>query len=120
MIGVLLALSLAAQTPAANPALDLAGPDKLVHFAAALVVTDAAWATAAALDAPLWARIVAGASAGAVAGVAKELADLMGCGTASFGDLAYDALGIGAGVGAALAVEAVVLRAAARAPEGTP
>lgn len=91
---------------------DLEGPDKVAHFAASLVITDAAWATAAALDAPLWARAAAGVSAGAAAGIAKELVDLAGCGTPSLGDLAYDALGIGAGVGFALAVEAILLRGA--------
>ena len=102
MIAVLFALA------AQSVPLDLAGPDKVAHFAASLVVTDLAWASAAALDAPLWARVVAGAGAGAVVGVTKELVDLAGCGTPSVGDLAYDALGIGAGVGFALAVEAVL------------
>lgn len=104
MIAVLLAL--ATQAP------DLSGTDKLAHFGASLAITDAAWVTAAALDAPLWARVVAGVGAGAVVGVGKELVDLACGGTPSVGDLAYDALGIGAGVGFALAVEAVLLRGA--------
>jgi hypothetical protein len=109
VLALVLALSIGAQVEG------LGGQDKLAHFAASLVVTDAAWATAAALDAPLWGRALLGASAGAVSGVAKELVDLAGCGTPSLGDLVYDALGVGAGVGFALAVEAILRDDDARA-----
>ena len=92
---------------------DLAGRDKVEHFAANLALTDAAWTAAAVFDAPLWVRIVAGASTGAVVSLGKEAWDYTGHGDPSLGDLAYDALGIGAGVGFALAFEAVWRRSMA-------
>ncbi len=98
---------------------DISGTDKLEHFAANVAVTGGAWAAAGALDAPLWARVVAGAAAGAAVSLGKESLDLAGFGTPSFGDLAYDALGIGAGVGFALAAEAVLTRVGVEPRRGT-
>src|SRR4051812_45217289 len=92
---------------------DLAGFDKVEHFGANVVIVDAVWAAAAVADAPLWLRVVAGAGAGAVVSVGKEAWDLTGHGDPSLGDLAYDTLGIGAGVGFALAAEAVWRRVGA-------
>ncbi len=94
----------------AQAPINLAGFDKMQHFGASLVVTDAAWAGAAALDAPLWGRALVAISAGAVVGVGKETYDAACGGDAEVADLIYDAFGIGAGVGFALAVEAVVRR----------
>lgn len=87
---------------------DLAGGDKVLHAGASLVVTDLAWAGAAALDAPLAARVGSGVGAAVVVGVGKEPVDALGAGDPSLGDLVYDGLGIAAGVGVALAVEALV------------
>lgn len=89
---------------------DISGFDKLEHFGANVVVVDGVWAVAAFLDEPLWVRIVLACAAGAAVSLGKEGYDLAGYGDPSLGDLTYDAFGIGAGVGAALAVEAVVAR----------
>jgi hypothetical protein len=86
------------------------GFDKVEHFGASLVVTDLAWASAAALDAPVWGRALVAISTGALVGVGKETYDAACGGDAEVGDLIYDAFGIGAGVGFAFAVEAVVRR----------
>lgn len=80
------------------------------HFGASLVVTDAAWAGAAALDAPVWGRALVAIGAGASVGIGKEVYDAACGGDPEFADLIYDAFGVGAGVGFALAVEAVVRR----------
>jgi hypothetical protein len=58
----------------------------------------------------VWLRAVAGASAGAVVSIGKELWDASGHGDPSLGDLTFDALGIGAGIGFALATESVLSR----------
>ena len=104
---MLLALVLAAQIHGLD---DIGGPDKVEHVAANLAIVDAVWAAAAYADAPLWLRIVASTSTAATASAGKELWDLAGHGTPSFGDLTYDAFGIVAGVGFALAVESLVRR----------
>ena len=89
---------------------DLAGFDKVEHVGANIAIVDVTWGVAAFFGAPLWARIVAGVGVGATISIGKELWDASGHGDPSFGDLSYDALGIGAGVGFALAAEAVWIR----------
>jgi hypothetical protein len=89
---------------------DLSGTDKLLHFGACSTLTVVGYGAAAAFDAPLPVRLGVGAGAAAVVGLAKEGADLAGFGDPSLGDLAYDALGIGAGVGVALVIDAAVHR----------
>lgn len=54
------------------------------------------------------ARAVSGASLALSAGVAKELYDATGAGTASWKDLAWDAAGTLVGVGLALAVDLLI------------
>jgi hypothetical protein len=106
MLAVAVALSLAAGP--LDTVTDLHGSDKVLHAGVCGAITLAGYGAMAALDAPLAARIGAGAGAAIVAGLAKEGADAAGFGTPSLGDLAFDALGIGAGIGVALAVDAVV------------
>lgn len=79
--------------------------DKVLHAGACAVVVDGVWLGAAALDQPLWIRLVAGVSAGAVVGVGKEAADLAGLGTPDAADLLFDGFGIGLGVAFALLAE---------------
>lgn len=93
----------------------LGGFDKVQHFGASLVVTDAAWAAAAAFDAPLWLRASVAVGAGATVGIGKEAYDALCGGDAEVADLVYDAFGVGAGVGFALAAESVVRRFSATA-----
>lgn len=103
-------LVLLAAAPAQLDMRELGGGDKVLHFGASLVVTDAVWALAGSLDAPVWARATSSIVAAAAVGIGKELVDVAGLGDPSAGDLVYNALGIGAGVGFALAAEAVLAR----------
>ena len=93
---------------------DLAGFDKLEHVGANVFIVDFTWGIAAFYDAPLWARVAFGVGAAATASIGKELWDAAGNGDPSLGDLTYDALGIGTGVGFALAAEAAWIRASTR------
>jgi hypothetical protein len=89
---------------------DISGFDKVEHFGANVVIVDSVWAAAAFLDEPVWVRIVLACAAGAAVSLGKEGYDLAGYGDPSLGDLVYDGFGIGAGVGFALAVEALAAR----------
>lgn len=104
--GVALALSLLAGPARAQ----VTHQDKLLHAGASAVVVDVAWAGAAALEQPLWVRIVAGVSAGVVVGVGKEAVDLAGFGTPDVADLLFDGFGIGLGVALALLAEVTLDR----------
>jgi hypothetical protein len=86
---------------------ELGGTDKLLHFGASAAIVDVTWAGLALLDAPLWQRVVGGVAVAAAAGLAKESADALGAGTPSWGDLVWNAYGIGAGVGFALVAESI-------------
>ena len=91
--------------------------DKLLHAGACAAVVDGVWFGAAALEQPLWIRLVAGVSAGAVVGVGKEAADLAGFGTPDAGDLLFDGFGIGLGVAFALLAEVAADRIDTRIDE---
>jgi hypothetical protein len=114
MTPLLFALGLASTAPVGLQ--DIGGSDKLLHAGATATITAAAWGAAAAVDAPLGTRVVAGVAAGLAAGVAKEAVDLAGFGTPSAGDLVYDGFGVALGVAFALIVEVLVEPAPAAAP----
>lgn len=94
----------------------LGGGDKALHVAASAAITVAGYGAATAVVDEPWQRAAVGAGLAGAAGLAKEGVDLLGFGTPSVVDLIYDAFGIMAGVGLALAFDAALSRADATAP----
>src|SRR5262245_59599488 len=74
------------------------GPDKALHFGASAALSAAGYGLAAARTRKTAPRFILGASLALAAGVGKELVDLRGGGTASYRDLAWDALGTATGL----------------------
>lgn len=80
------------------------GRDKALHASACFVLGAGGYAAARPLGRP-WQRAAVGLGIALGAGVAKELWDLGGHGTASGKDLAWDAIGAGVGVGLAWGID---------------
>lgn len=102
---LLLALAPAAAAAQTDP---WWGRDKALHLGAGAVLAAGGYAAGAILweepEAALW----TGAAVGLGAGVVKELLDLAGMGHPSWKDLAWDAVGMGAGLLLAWAVHRLV------------
>lgn len=81
------------------------GPDKTLHFALSFMIASGAYGFAALATRSAPARFGVGAGVGLGAGVAKELYDLTGRGDPSWRDLAWDAIGVAAGLGVAFALD---------------
>jgi hypothetical protein len=85
--------------------------DKAAHFAVSFGVTAVAYGLAAELFEPVAVRAAAGGGVALLAGVAKELVDLVGAGDPDWLDLAFDALGVATSLLVAIAIDALVRRA---------
>ncbi|WP_373047945.1 YfiM family protein [Vulgatibacter sp.] len=83
------------------------GPDKVKHFGASAALAVGGYALGAAFFDEVPARLATGAGIALGAGVAKEVADLAGAGSASWRDLVWDVAGTGAGLLVAWGVDAV-------------
>lgn len=102
------ALLLCCSAPAAADPDPWFGRDKLLHFTFSAGISMTGYAASAPVFDGFTARAVSGASLALSAGVAKELYDATGAGTASWKDLAWDAAGTLVGVGLALAVDLLI------------
>lgn len=74
------------------------GRDKALHFGASATLAAGGYALGGALFDGREARLATGAGLALGAGVAKELADLAGAGDPSWRDMAWNAIGTGAGL----------------------
>jgi putative lipoprotein len=84
------------------------GRDKALHFAASSTIAAGGYAIGALVfDARMDALMLGGALA-AVAGIGKEALDLAGLGDPSWRDLAWDGIGLLAGLAAAWSVDLLV------------
>jgi putative lipoprotein len=102
----LMTLIFAPRPARAEPARDpWWGPDKALHFGVSAGLAAGGYALGALVFEPPWQRALAGASLSLSAGIAKEVFDAAGSGDASFKDLAWDGLGTGVGIGAALLID---------------
>lgn len=107
--GYLTALLVCISTPAAAADPDpWFGRDKALHFSVSAGLSIAGYASSALLFDGYGMRAASGASVALSAGVAKEIYDATGAGSASWKDLAWDAAGTLVGVGLALAVDLLI------------
>ena len=72
--------------------------DKALHLEASAVITASAYGVASWLMTDRWARILVATAVGVAAGVGKELYDEQRGSSASFRDLTWDGIGVGAGL----------------------
>jgi uncharacterized protein YfiM (DUF2279 family) len=82
--------------------------DKALHFTAASVIAGGGYAASSLVLDERWQRFGAGFGLAMAAGVAKEVYDLNGHGTASYKDLAWDVAGAAVGASVALLVDHMV------------
>jgi uncharacterized protein YfiM (DUF2279 family) len=95
---------------------DWLGADKVQHFAASAGIAAGGYALGAALWDDRARPLVLGAGLGIAAGVGKEALDLVGPGTASWRDLAWDGMGVVLGVALAWSVDVLVRGVSERRP----
>jgi len=74
------------------------GRDKALHFGASAVLALGGYALGAAFFDETPPRLATGAGVALGAGIAKELADLAGAGSASWRDIVWDVAGTGTGL----------------------
>jgi putative lipoprotein len=106
------ALTLVLPTAAvAQPADPWLGRDKMLHFGASSILAVAGYGAGSLLWEERSARLAAGASVALGAGIAKELYDLAGYGHPSWRDMAWNAIGTGAGLALAWGTDELFFRA---------
>jgi putative lipoprotein len=81
------------------------GRDKTLHFAASSTLAAGGYAIGAAVFDARAHALICGAALAAAAGIGKEALDLAGLGSPSWKDLAWDAVGIAAGLAVAWSVD---------------
>ena len=91
------------------------GADKALHFGASFAISIVGYCLGTEISDQPVPRLLMGAGLGVVAGVGKELFDLVGPGRFEWLDLAFDALGIATGLFMAWAVDRILARRLRRA-----
>ena len=105
------ALALLLSTPALGQSADpWFGRDKALHFGLSAGLAGAGYVGGALVFEEDWAPLASGAGLALSLGIAKELWDLSGRGTASFRDLAWDAAGTATGLLTAWAIDRLLVR----------
>jgi putative lipoprotein len=102
LVASLLALPRAARADDPDPWL---GPDKALHFTASAVIAGVGYGAGTAIWPDRTRPLLLGAGLGAAAGIGKETLDAMGYGDPSWKDLAWDGIGIVAGLAIAWSLD---------------
>ena len=92
------------------------GRDKALHFTASATIAAGGYAIGAALFDARGHALIAGGALAAAAGIGKETLDLAGLGDPSWRDLAWDGIGMAAGLAAAWSVDLLVRGVSERRP----
>ncbi len=102
-----LALSLVLSATPEDPWL---APDKALHFTVSAGIAAAGYAGASFFTDDVPTRLAVGASLAAIAGIGKEVLDVLSYGYSSYKDLAWDALGITTGLVLSWLVNQLIVR----------
>lgn len=95
---------------AATPNDPWLAPDKALHFSVSAGIASAGYIGASFFTDDIPTRLAAGATLAAIAGIGKEVLDVLTYGYSSYRDLAWDALGITTGLVVTWLVNQLIVR----------
>ncbi|MGV3625778.1 MAG: YfiM family protein [Archangium sp.] len=97
-------------TLAAAPNDPWIGPDKALHFSVSAGLSAGGYAAASFFTDDIPTRLAVGATLAGIAGIGKEILDVLTYGYSSYKDLAWDALGITTGLVLSWLVNQLIVR----------